>query len=527
MVLFVKNKKRLKDLQEEIKKLREDLNDLAAYLDDFFSFLPLPVCDVGPSGLIANVNRAFEELTGYNAVEITGEHISEIFIEKVEVSDLLNISQKSGVVNERELTLIRKDKEKRVVDVYFAPRKDSEGNLTGFFVGIIDITASKRLQEEMEKKIKERTKDLEESRRALLNILEDTEAARIKAEEEKEKTEAILLNFVDGILVFNLKKELELINPKAEEFLQIKRKDVLGKSMEALSKMSKLKPLMEVLENDFKEVFRQELALRKNLYLEVTTTFATYRKRRISFLVILHDITREKAIEEMKSQFVSVSAHQLRTPLSIIKWSLGMLLSGDVGKLTKEQKEFLQKTYQTNERMIKLVNDLLNVARIEEGRFVYQPKAVEFDQLVQKVFESLKDLAQKKNLKFKLVIKKSKKPKVVKVDIEKITLVIKNLIENAIHYTPSGGEVTVRVERRDKEVLFSVQDTGVGIPEDQQKRVFTRFFRGANVIKMETEGTGLGLFISKNIIEAHGRKIWFKSKENKGSTIFFTLPALI
>ncbi|MCD6271072.1 HAMP domain-containing histidine kinase, partial [bacterium] len=250
-------------------------------------------------------------------------------------------------------------------------------------------------------------------------------------------------------------------------------------------------------------------------------------KKRISFLVILHDITREKAIEEMKSQFVSVAAHQLRTPLSIIKWSLGMLLAGDVGEFTEEQKEFLQKTYQTNERMIKLVNDLLNVARIEEGRFVYQPKAVEFDQVVKQVFESLKELAQKKNLKFQLVIKKSKKPKVVKVDIEKITLVIKNLLENAIRYTPPGGEVTVRIERQDKEILFSVQDTGVGIPKDQQKRVFTRFFRGANVIKMETEGTGLGLFISKNIVEAHGGKIWFKSKENKGSTFFFTLPALV
>jgi len=259
----------------------------------------------------------------------------------------------------------------------------------------------------------------------------------------------------------------------------------------------------------------------------VTTSFATYQRKKISFFVILHDITREKAIEEMKSQFVSISAHQLRTPLSIIKWSLGMLLAGDVGSLTKEQKEFLQKTYQTNERMIRLVNDLLNVARIEEGRFVYQPKVVEFDQLVKKTFNSLKELAKKKNLTYKLVVKESKKPKVVKVDIEKITLVIKNLIENAIHYTPCKGKITVTVERKNKEVLFSVKDTGVGIPKEQQKRVFSRFFRGSNVIKMETEGTGLGLFISKNIVEAHGGKIWFKSKENKGTTFFFTLPALI
>ena len=524
---FFQRRQQVKNLQEEIRKLREDLNDLAIYLNDFLSFLPLPICDIAPSGLIVRVNKTFEDFSGYISIEIVGEHISEIFVEKSEVSDLLNISKKSGRVSGKELTLVKKNKERRIVDIYLAPRKDTQGNLTGFFVGIVDITASWRLQREMERKIYQRTKELENSRKALLNILEDTEAARVRAEEEKKKTEAVILNFVDGILVFNLKKELEIINPKAEEFLQIRRRDVLGKSMEALGKMSKLKPLMKILENDFKEVFRQEIALRKNLYLEVTTTFATYRKKRISFLVILHDITREKAIEEMKSQFVSVSAHQLRTPLSIIKWSLGMLLGGDVGEFTKEQKEFLQKTYQTNERMIKLVNDLLNVARIEEGRFVYQPKAVEFDQLVQKVFESLKDLAQKKNLKFKLVIKESKKPKVVKVDIEKITLVIKNLIENAIHYTPSGGEITVRVERQDKEVLFSVQDTGVGIPKDQQKRVFTRFFRGANVIKMETEGTGLGLFISKNIVEAHGGKIWFKSKENKGSTFFFTLPPLV
>jgi PAS domain S-box-containing protein len=528
MIFFgSKREENIKKLREELQKTREDLNDLATYLDDFFAFLPLAVCDVGPTGMLINVNRAFETLTGYNAIEITGKHISEIFVEKIEVEDLLNLSQREGRIESKELVLIKKNKERIVTNVYFAPRKDKEKNLTGYFVGIIDITPLKELQQEMERKIKERTKDLEDSRKALLNILEDTEAARVKAEEERKKTETIFLNFVDGVLVFDLEKKLELINPKAEEFLEVKKEVVLGKSMEELAKIPKMEPLMKVLGKELKEIFRQELLLRKDLYLEVTTTFATYQKKKISFLVTLHDVTREKAIEEMKSQFVSISAHQLRTPLSIIKWSLGMMLAGDVGKLTKEQREFLKKTYQTNERMIRLVNDLLNVARIEEGRFVYQPKAVEFDELVERVFNSLKDLAQKKNLTYKLMVKKSKKPKVVKVDIEKITLAIKNLIENAINYTNPGGKVIVKVERKNKDLVLAVKDTGVGIPKDQQKRVFTRFFRGANVIKMETEGTGLGLFITKNIIEAHGGKIWFKSQENKGTTFFFTLPALI
>ncbi|MCD5396470.1 MAG: ATP-binding protein [Candidatus Pacebacteria bacterium] len=526
-MLFGK-KTKIQNLQEQLRKLRDDLNDIATYLDDFIAFLPLPICDIGPSGLIVNVNRSFEELTGFDAIEITGEPFSEFFLEKVEINDLLNIASKGNALQERELTLIKKNKEKRLVDVSIAPRRDAQGNLTGFFVGIIDITQFKELQRKMEERIKERTKDLEKSRKALLNILEDTEAARRKAEEEKKKTEAIIMNFVDGILVFNLEKELELINPKAEEFLQVKKEKVLGKSIEALNKITKLKPLIKLLGKEFKEIFREEISPRKNFYLEVTTKFATYQKKKISFLVILHDISREKAIEEMKSQFVSISAHQLRTPLSIIKWSLGMLLAGDVGGLTKEQKEFLEKTYQTNERMIKLVNDLLNVARIEEGRFVYKPKVVEFDQLTKKIFDSLKDLAKKKNLSYELEIKKSKKPKIVKVDVEKITLVIKNLIENAINYTTKeGGRIKVTVERKNNEVLFSVKDTGVGIPKDQQERIFSRFFRGANVVKMETEGTGLGLFISKNIVEAHGGKIWFKSKENKGTTFFFTLPTIV
>ena len=527
MVVFFQRRQQLKNLQEEVRKLRKDLNNLTVYLNEFLLFLPLPICDLDSSGLIERTNKAFEEISGYSQTEIIQKHISEIFVEKSEINDLLDISKKNGKIFGKELTLVRKNKEKKIANIHLAPRKDTQGNFVGFFVGIVDITASWRLQREMERKISQRTKELEDSRRALLNILEDTEAARVRAEEEKKKTEAIILNFVDGILVFNLRKELEMINEKAEEFLGVKKEEVSGKTMDELRKMRRMKVLLKLLDGGFKEVFRKEMPLRKNLYLEVTTSFATYQRKKISFFVILHDITREKAIEEMKSQFVSISAHQLRTPLSIIKWSLGMLLAGDVGSLTKEQKEFLQKTYQTNERMIRLVNDLLNVARIEEGRFVYQPKVVEFDQLVKKTFNSLKELAKKKNLTYKLVVKESKKPKVVKVDIEKITLVIKNLIENAIHYTPCKGKITVTVERKNKEVLFSVKDTGVGIPKEQQKRVFSRFFRGSNVIKMETEGTGLGLFISKNIVEAHGGKIWFKSKENKGTTFFFTLPALI
>ena len=192
--------------------------------------------------------------------------------------------------------------------------------------------------------------------------------------------------------------------------------------------------------------------------------------------------------------------------------------------LKKEEKDLILKAYQTNERMINLVNDLLNVARIEEGRFVYEPKIVEFSEIVESIYNSLKDYARQKKIEFRLEISEGKK--IVKVDVEKISLAVKNLIENAIKYTPEKGRVEIFIKERKKkhELVFSVKDTGVGIPKDQQSRIFDKFFRGANVVRMQTEGTGLGLFITKNIIEAHGGKIWFKSQENKGTIFYFTLP---
>ncbi|PIR01808.1 MAG: hypothetical protein COV63_03045 [Candidatus Nealsonbacteria bacterium CG11_big_fil_rev_8_21_14_0_20_37_68] len=228
-------------------------------------------------------------------------------------------------------------------------------------------------------------------------------------------------------------------------------------------------------------------------------------------------------IERMKTEFVSLSAHQLRTPLSAIKWTLRMLLDGDLGEITKEQKEYIGKTYESNERMIDLINDLLNVTRIEEGRYLYEPTLTDFQAIVQFVINSFKEEIKKKRIKFEFKKTEEKLPE-VKVDVEKMRLAVQNLLNNAISYTPSGGEVTISLKYDKDKIEVAVKDTGIGIPQDQQERVFSKFFRATNAIRKETKGTGLGLYIAKNIIEAHGGKIWFESKEDKGSTFYFTLP---
>lgn len=511
---------------KDSKKIRNNQNEASIYIKDFLDFLPLSVCDVSSTGIIENINRAFKEFSGFTAMEAVGEYLPNFFLETEKIKKLLKKALKESIIENQEFTLITKREEELAVNLSILTKKNERNNLTGYFLSITDLSAQKEIQQETEKKIKTRTKDLEESRRAVLNILEDTESAKIQIEQEKSRTQIILNNFLDGLLIFGLDKKMWSINPKAEEFLNIKREDAMGKTMVELGKITGIKELVGAAKREGKEIFRQELDPQKEeLVLEMTIQkIGLLNKPPTDTLVIFHNITREKVIEQLKSQFVSVAAHQLRTPLSIIKWSLSMMIQGELGSLTAEQKEILEKTNQTNERMIRLINDLLNVARIEEGRFIYKPQAVDFTELLQIVIEPIKELAQEKKVKVEIDL--SEEPKVVRADTEKLALAVKNLIENAVYYTEPGGVVAISLKKKGNELEFFVKDTGIGIPKNQQHRIFGKFFRGDNAVRKETEGTGLGLFISKNIIEAHKGKIWFESTEGKGTTFFFSLPTI-
>ena len=440
----------------------------------------------------------------------------------------LEISQKRGeelkeldriakmlIRRDLELTEIKEKREKEITELdriaKMLVRRDFE---------LLEFREKREAElQELEKK----TKELEESRTALMNILEDVEEERGRAEEEKNKTLAVITNFADGLLVFNKEGRLFLINPQAENFFDVKARDLVGRPILELSTFPTLEALIKLLGLEIKGVFRKELPIREKLTIEVSTIPMMREEEKLGTLVILHDITREKIVERMKTEFVSLAAHQLRTPLSAIKWTLRMVLDGDLGPITEEQRDFMEKTYSSNERMISLINDLLDVTRIEEGRFLYKPILTDIESIVQFVVNSYKEEIEKRKIKFEFKKPEKKLPRVM-LDVEKMRLAIQNLLDNAIRYTQPEGRVTVSLKYVKKEIEFSVKDTGVGIPKDQQERVLTKFFRGANVMRMATEGSGLGLFITKNIIEAHGGKIWFESEENQGTIFHFSLP---
>lgn len=247
------------------------------------------------------------------------------------------------------------------------------------------------------------------------------------------------------------------------------------------------------------------------------------KERKRGTLVILRDITREKLVDRMKSEFVTLAAHQLRTPTSAVKWALKTLLEGDLGALNKKQKEIIEEAYVTNDRSIKLVNDLLDVAQIEEGKYLSKITLSNIEDIIQSVVDSYSKSIKEKKLKVELKKSKEELSRVM-LDVAKMRTAIRNIFDNAVRYTLPGGKISIILKGGEKEIEIQIQDTGLGIPLYQQEKVFTKFFRSVNIMRVDTEGTGLGLYIAKNVIEAHGGRIWFKSEEGKGSTFYFTVP---
>ncbi len=383
--------------------------------------------------------------------------------------------------------------------------------------------------DERTRELREQMKILESSRLALMNMLEDMEDLRRREEEEKEKTLAIINNFADGLILFDVNDRCTLINPQIEASFGVTREEarnLIGKKISDFQMVNGFRPLADLIGPVLTEVTRKELYISENEVYEVSSLDIQSERGKTGTVIIAHDVSREKSVERMKTEFVSIAAHQLRTPISAIKWTLRMILDGDLGPITEDQRDFLNKTYQSNERMINLINDLLNVTRIEEGRHLYNLVLVNLEDILETLVNNYGQILEQKKLKIDFVKPSIKLPQ-VKIDAEKMKLVIANLIENAIKYTPAGGKIVVEISSDSESLKVMVKDNGIGILKDQQSRIFTKYFRGTNALKTETEGTGLGLFIAKNIVEVHGGKIWFTSEEGKGTSFFFTVPIAV
>lgn len=230
-----------------------------------------------------------------------------------------------------------------------------------------------------------------------------------------------------------------------------------------------------------------------------------------------------KKINENKSDIISMTAHQLRTSLSALKWIFKMFIDEDIGKLTTEQGGFIQKAYNSNERMLVLVNDLLTLSHTEDASVSYNFKKVDILYLIEQVLFDFSGETNKKEIELIFLKPESQVPS-VDCDESMIRVVLQNLVENSIKYSNQGGKVFVSLKQKDNNILISVHDTGIGIKEEDKENIFKKFYRAPNAQEKENIGSGLGLFTTKNIVEKHHGKIWFENAQGGGTTFSVSLP---
>jgi signal transduction histidine kinase len=232
---------------------------------------------------------------------------------------------------------------------------------------------------------------------------------------------------------------------------------------------------------------------------------------------------RLQELDQMKTDFVSVATHQLRTPLAAIKWTLSMLLKGDLGPLNTEQRTFLMKSHENNNRMIALLGDMLLSDQIESGKLKVLNTDTHLPDLIDNMLLEIRPLGTKRDVGI-IFPQSGSTMAPVHIDSQQMRAIIQNLLENAVKYSKPSGVVKINVEEQADHVLMTVEDSGIGIPVDEQGKIFSRFFRAPNAISVETDGSGLGLFIVKSIVEKNHGAISFTSVEDQGTTFRVELP---
>lgn len=365
----------------------------------------------------------------------------------------------------------------------------------------------------------------------------DLERVRDELRLERGRLSAILSSMTEALIAFGGDGRVVLMNQAAAVLLRVAPESARGQTVETIAPF-----------------FRGERALREEEYpinlakkhgviiVKMTDDYYLVDSRGervpvvfsaailvgkeivgdVDGVLLIKDVTEEKEIDRTKTEFVSLASHQLRTPLGSMRWNLE-LLGSSVKSLPPADQERFQEIYQSNLRVIGLVRDLLNVARIEQGRVKDEPEPTDAAAIVEAAVRELLPEAGARAVTLELTLKDSARTKVM-IDPKHFREMIQNLLTNAVRYTKSGGRVVVDLEIANGSLVGTVTDNGVGIPAKDQPKIFSKFFRSGNAAKVDTDGSGLGLFIVQSYVTGWGGKVWFESTEGRGTTFHFSIP---
>jgi len=404
------------------------------------------------------------------------------------------------------------------------------------------INKTKNAPQLMEKKIQNQTEKLLENKKlledqqiALLNVLEDMEQEKQKAEEGEKKLNALIHSIGEGMFVLDENQKIQSTNSIAEKICGYAKEELIGKEIQKTNFFVSEKTNEKKFEF-LKTIYKEKKAVESDGYTVLekkqkelipifysASPIKNKKEEIIGCVIVFRDTSKEREINRMKSEFVSVASHQLRTPLTSLNWYLELLLTQEAGNLTKEQKEYIENSYQETKRMSDLVTQLLNVSKIETGELGMNYKKTSIKNFLETIEKETLPFAKNKKMEVSFEYKEAKDLQ-IEIDASMMHQVMHNLIINAIKYSPEKSKIKIETKKEKQHIQIAIQDKGIGIPKNIEPRIFEKFFRAGNAITKQTDGTGLGLYISKMIIEAHHGNITFKTQEKKGTTFFVTLP---
>ncbi len=452
-------------------------------------------------GIIIYANDAVEKFTGYSRQEMTGKSVYEI-IPMMDTNGTMLPPEK------RPLHYVLSTRENIAVNDHFYFRRD--GSKVAVKSKIIPLL-------------------LEHQLHGTVLIFQDIKKDQESLDQEnlfklaiEDASDQIVISNADGIVLFANRILTKITGYTPEEALGKKAGVLWGKLMPK-SFYEKMWQTIKVEKRSFSGQITNK---KKNGQLydsELHISPIINQENEVQYFVAIErDITKEKEIDKAKTEFVSLASHQLRTPLSTINWYTESLLAQEQGALNAMQLDYLQEIYHASKRMVGLVNALLNVSRIELGSFYIDPHLSDLPKILEDNIKELQPQIQAKNLLLEITIQDSL-PQVC-VDEKLMHIIFQNLLTNAIKYTPAKEKISINIYFSDTVFYIVVADTGCGIPKEQQDKIFTKMFRADNAKEIDSDGTGLGLYIVKSILDQAGCTIVFKSEENIGTTFTITIP---
>jgi len=390
---------------------------------------------------------------------------------------------------------------------------------------------SKKLDEHVSRNVQEIAKKYESVIREKSQNEEIAWKKYNKVLGNKRQTEAVIRSIAAGLVVIDAKGKVVMMNPAAEKLLSVAKKDKIGKSiLENLKKEQLISLAKDTPGSDGEgreiEIISQKDETKKILRSS-SAVIEDENGQTIGMVSILSDITKQKELDQMKADFISKVSHELRTPVVTVQNSLALLLNKTTGPLNEDQERFLTIAQRNLTRLARLVDDILDISKLEASKVALELESCAIEKPIKEACDSLAAWAESKNIKIEQKIQKAMPE--IKLDFSKIIQVLNNLIGNAVKFTPKNGNITVNAGlcEHGRSVFVSVADNGIGIAKEDIGKVFNKFQQAGERAATDISGTGLGLYIAKEIVELHGGKIWVESEKGAGATFTLTLPITV